>query len=145
MQPQTFRQLTIWTIITNMLIIVGAGNGLFIVIYELTLPFHPEEQLALSLNNFFDDLLPAAAVFSLSAQIFLFFSIFFKTGLKLFFTFLGLTFAVAGLIYLGVNLGRDSDATWALVSAIPFTTLSIILFYKLVTYNIRVMAAVEEV
>lgn len=144
MQPKTIQRLTVWTIIANMAIITGNGY-LFMILAEVIAPFHLiETPLVFSLNNFYEELIPAGAMFSAIAQSLLAISLLLPITPRIFLTALGLLSGYAGIFFLSFNLGRDSDALYSLLGAIPFVTLSIILIYKLVTQNIRQLSAIEE-
>ena len=136
MQPKFIRSLTMWSILAGMLILTGSANGTLLIVAEIITPFYPD-RITFSLNNFYEELLPAAAVLSLAGQLILACSLLFKGGPKIIFTMTGLLFCYIGLFYLSSNLIRDNDSQLSLASSTPFLVLSLILIYKMVTGYIR--------
>lgn len=144
MQPKFIRIITLWSILANMLILTGSANGTFLIVAEIVSPFYPD-RIVFSLNNFYDELLPVAAVLSLAGQLIVACGLLFRGGPKIIFTMTGLLFSYIGLFYLSSNLIRDSDAQLSLASSTPFLVLSLILIYKMVTGYIRQVAIPDAV
>ncbi|NCD69627.1 hypothetical protein [Mucilaginibacter agri] len=135
---KNIKQLIIWALLTNMLILVGLGNGTgFMVIVEaILLPLILKSGLYFALTDSYTQLLPTAALFSLVGQVFLVLGFFKKRGLTQgTLTFIGLLLMYAGLAYLTANAKNDNESLTGLVTAVPFACVSVLLLYHIVSSN----------
>jgi hypothetical protein len=123
-------KINIWTIITNALILIGAGHGIgCMLLIEAVLIVNPQP-LYFSLSESYNHLLPTSALFSLIGQAILVLSMATDKYVELILKIAGIVFLYVGLFYLGVNFRRDSLSQFGLFFSIPFVTLSIILLIR---------------
>lgn len=135
---KTIKQLIIWTLLTNMLILVGLGNGtgFMIIVEAILLPLILKYGLYFTLTNGYTQLLPTAALFSLIGQILLISGFFKSKKLRGAFIILaGIAFMYIGLAYLTINAQNDNESLTGLVTAVPFACVSVLLLYQIVSTN----------
>jgi hypothetical protein len=134
-----FKSLTVWTIVLNFFIIVGAGHGMlciglleiFSIVGVMTGHNINDDYFSLSLTVSYDKSLGAVALFSLVGQMLLIISFFIK-GQKYFWTkLLGLFFLWIGFYYLTHNIFNDSLSQVGFFVGIPFLISSGLLTYKM--------------
>jgi hypothetical protein len=129
--------LTCYTLVANLLIIVGAGHGIaplglleiagFRFFYELG-----TANFSWSLLADYDGSLDAAALFSLAGQLLLAGSFFIKTkkhSTTLIIT--GLALLWMGFLYLAHNVFNSHAAVVSFTTGIPFLLISGILLYRI--------------
>ena len=127
------RLLTIWTIVLNTVILVGAGHGLatigiFEILFALA-PFvgHLNFELSFSLNATYDQSLLAAALFSFLGQVALLVSIIRKKKGKSAMRYLGIPLLWIGYFYLSHNFIDDAGSQLSLFTGLPFFVVSVLL------------------
>ena len=144
---KNFKSLTIWTIILDFSIIVGAGHGvaciglleIFHIIGIVTGHRINDDYLSLSLTASYDKSLGAVALFSLIGQILLTISFFIK-GQEHFWTkLLGLFFLWTGFYYLTHNIFDDALSQVGFFVGVPFLISSGLLAYKMTKERLRVL------
>jgi hypothetical protein len=124
------RKLTKWTIILNVLIVVGAGHGIGVLglIEIVWLLDIIDKGIIISLNVSYDDRLGIAAFISLIGQLTLISSWFIKkNNIKFIVKVLGVIFLWVGLFFLTYRFTTDTAATISLITGIPFLVASILL------------------
>jgi hypothetical protein len=136
-----FRSLTIWTVVLNFFILIGAGHGLasigLIEVWGIFNKFEfNAEYFSFSLTSSYEDSFGPVAILSLTGQIFLLLPLFLKKDSAIIWTrFAGLVFLWAGFYYLTHNIFNNSDSGLSQLSfytGIPFLMVSIRLAYKTV-------------
>ena len=133
-----FKELTVWIIILNFFIMIGAGHGIApIGLFEISGILQGfginTEYFSLSLTASYDKSISAAALFSLIGQLSLTFSISIKNRKRIFwFKILGLFFLWTGFYYISHNLSTDNASELGFIFGIPFLICSVILFYKVI-------------
>jgi hypothetical protein len=129
-------RLSNWTILADLLIIIGAGHG--IVPLGLMEPFiihhFKSEYFSFALKNSYDNSIGAAALFSMSGQLLLLASMFVKNAKGIFYSkALGLFFMWTGFLYLTHSMFQgNSLATFTFFTGLPFLTLSVLLCIQLI-------------
>lgn len=132
-----FKSLTTWTLVSNCLIIVGAGHGigclgLIEILWATEFYGIGTEDFSLSLMVSYDKSLGAVAIFSLVGQLLLIFSLLVKTNNKIFLIQqIGLVFLWIGFFYLLHHVFDDTASQIGFVTGIPFLLFSGFLFYKI--------------
>lgn len=127
--------MVIWALLTNMLILVGLGNGtgFMIIIEAIFVPLVLNDNFYFSLSDTYAHLLPTAAMLSLIGQILLGISLFKKSKLSLASLVIsGLLFAYGGLLYLTVNAGQDNESLTGLITAVPFVCVSVLIIHTII-------------
>jgi hypothetical protein len=134
-----YKKLTVATLISNLLIIVGFGHGIAPqVLFEAIVPFNFHDLvLSFSFNYNYENNLFSSAIFSAVGQIALFGSIYFSTNsLKI----LSLILLWTGFVYLTHNILRgDAGSFLGFYSGIPFLVLSVILFICLSKTRLQIL------
>jgi hypothetical protein len=131
-----FKRLTIWTIVLNFFIIIGAGHGIACVgLLEIVGLFHKfnigTEDFSLSLTATYDKSLSTVALFALVGHIFLIVSILTKNIKQIFWTqIIGLFFVWASFYFLTHNYFIDDLSQIGFFTGLPFLIVSTILAYK---------------
>ena len=137
---KNLKRLTIWTIILNFFIVIGAGHGIApIGLFEIAALFHGFEVMdglfSLSLTNSYDKSIAAAALFSLIGQSLLVISIFSNKYQRIvWLKNAGLAFLWIGFYYLTHNLFSDNISVFSFAFGIPFLIISGVLFYRIIQY-----------
>jgi hypothetical protein len=138
-----FKRLTIWTIVLNFFIIIGAGHGIACVgLLELVGLFHKfnigTEDFSLSLTVTYDKSLLTAALFALVGHLFLVASILTKNIKRIFWIqIIGLFFVWASFYYLIHNYFIDNLSQIGFFTGLPFLIVSIILAYKVMKQKFK--------
>jgi len=132
------KKLLIRTIISNALIVVGAGHGIgFLGLIELFwLPqFYgiKTEDFSLSIASSYDKTLGFVALLSLAGQILLLITLLIKRQqTTLLIKIVGLLLLWAGFFYLTHHLFVDTASLIGLITGLPFLTFSGLLLYRTV-------------
>jgi hypothetical protein len=124
--------MVIWALLTNMLILVGLGNGtgFMIIVEAIFIPLILNDNFYFSFSDTYAQLLPTAAMLSLIGQILLVGSLFKKNKLsQALLIITGLVFAYGGLLYLTINAGQDNESLTGLITAVPFICVSVLILY----------------
>ncbi|MFA6087876.1 hypothetical protein [Mucilaginibacter sp.] len=129
--PYQFKTLTYWVLITNCLILIGAGHGagpliLFEAILFATVHSYNDYNFCIGFNCTYDNSLLAVAFISLIGQILLVISIFRKSNRLRLISIIALLLAFALLCH---NFQNDNAAIFSFVSGFVFLALSVILIY----------------
>jgi hypothetical protein len=140
-----FKSLTIWTLVLDFFILVGAGHGLLCIgileilsiIAVVTGHFISSGFSSFSLTASYDDSLITVGIFSLLGQILIIISFFVKGQNKFWIKIVGLLFLFTGFYYLTHNFINDGGAQLGLIVGIPFLILSGILIYKMIKENFK--------
>ena len=138
-----FKRLTIWTIVLNFFIIIGAGHGIACVgLLELVGLFHKfnigTENFSLSLTATYDKSLLTAALFALVGHLFLVASILTKNINRIFWAqIIGLFFVWASFYYLIHNYFIDNLSQIGFFTGLPFLIVSMILAYKVMNQKFK--------
>ncbi len=135
-----FKSLTIWTIVLNFFILVGAGHGLLCigllevawVIATLTGRHINDDFFSLSLAGSYEQSLGAAALFSFLGQLILLLSFAIKKSSRIWIKFLGLSLLWVGYFYLIHNSLEDGVSQLSLFSGLPFLISSGVLTYRMI-------------
>jgi len=130
-----FTKLTIWVIVLNFLIPIGAGHGIVVIgiIEILVFTGWNSEYFSLSLFANYEYSLGAAALFSLIGQVLLISSFGIrKTSVKFWVKISGLIFLWIGYYYLSHNMFSDSVSSFSFFFGLGFFICSIILTYKMI-------------
>jgi hypothetical protein len=143
---------TIWTVVLNFFILVGAGYGLACLgLIEVAGLFHRfeigNENFSLSLSTNYDKSLGPAALFCLIGKIVLLLSFALKKNGAIFWTrIVGLVFLWVGFYYLTHNFFDVTDNTGSQLgffTGVPFLIISIRLAYKTIKQD-AVKASVDN-
>ncbi len=133
---RNIKRMAIWALLTNMLILVGLGNGtgFMIIVEAIFIPLILNDSFYFSLSDTYAQLLPTAAMLSLIGQILLGISLFRKTKLsQALLVITGLLFAYGGLLYLTINAGQDNESLTGLITAVPFVCVSVLILYTTIS------------
>lgn len=135
-----FKRLTVFTLLANMLILVGIGSSTgFLVLAEFILPITIRD-ISFSTEASYHQLLVAAALLSLIGQIFLFITLFHQRFLnRIVLVSCGLLFMYAGVFYLTNNFSNDNFSLTGLITAMPFACVSVVLIYNMASRYTRRM------
>ncbi len=133
-----FRSLTIWTVVLNFFILIGAGHGLasvgLIEVWGIFNKFEfNAEYFSFSLTASYEDSFGPAAILSLTGQIFLLLPLFLKKNSAFWTRMVGLFFLWVGFYYLTHNFFDSADGGLSQLSfytGIPFLVVSIRLAYR---------------
>lgn len=133
------KSLTIWTIVLNFFIIVGAGHGIaFIGLLEIMYPIAAmtghhinDDFLSWSLTASYEKSFGAATLFSLCGQLILISSFFIKGQKQFWIKSSGLLFLWIGFYYLAHNLIDDGVSELSFFAGIPFLIASGLLAYRM--------------
>lgn len=127
-----FKKLTIATLLANMFILVGVGNATgFLLIAEIILP-GTINNVKFTLNGDYDSLLATAALLSFCGQLFYAGSMFIpKYSHRIVVIGAGMLFTYTGIFYLTDNFSSDNFSIMALITAVPFVCLSLVLLYNM--------------
>lgn len=133
-----FKRLTVFTLLANMLILVGIGNSTgFLVLAELILPITIRD-ISFSTEASYGQLLVASAVLSFIGQVFLVVSLFNRLFLnRIVLVSCGLLFMYAGIFYLTNNFSNDNFSLTGLITAMPFACVSVVLIYNMASRYTR--------
>jgi len=132
------KKLLIRTVISNALIVVGAGHGIgFLGLIEIAwLPqryFIGTEDFSLSVASSYDKTLGLVALLSLAGQILLLTTLLIKRQqTTLIITIAGLLLLWTGFFYLTHHLFIDTASLIGFVTSLPFLTFSGLLLYRTV-------------
>ena len=133
---RNIKRMIIWALLTNMLILVGLGNGtgFMIIVEAIFIPLILNDSFYFSLSDTYAQLLPTAALLSLIGQILLALSLFRKSKLsQALLVITGLLFTYGGLLYLTINAGQDNEALTGLITAVPFICVSVLILYATIS------------
>lgn len=131
--------MVIWALLTNMLVLVGLGNGtgFMIIVEAIFIPLILNDNFYFSLSDTYTQLLPTAAMLTLIGQLLLGLSLFRKSKLnQTLLVITGLLFTYAGLLYLTINAGHDNESLTGLITAIPFMCVSVLILYTTISGHI---------
>ncbi len=136
----SIKSLTIWTIILNFFILVGAGHGVACVglvevlwiVATLTGRHISQDFISFSLAGSYAKSLGAAALLSFLGQVILLISFIIKEPGKIRVKLLGLSLLWVGYYYLIHNCLEDSASQLSMFSGIPFLIASGLLTYKMI-------------
>jgi uncharacterized membrane protein len=125
------RRLTIWALVANMLILIGAGHGVgplgLLEIFILTKPSSFVDKLTFSLHESYDHLLLSAMILTCIGQIALVGTLVVNQALlKLVALIIALVLMYIGVLYLSVNMQENTASMMSFVTSIPFLVLSLI-------------------
>lgn len=134
-----FRSLTIWTIVLNFFILVGAGHGLaclglldgFWIVAILTGQHGSQDLVSFSLRGSYEQSLGVAALLSFLGQAILLISFTINAPGKIRIKLIGLSLLWIGYYYLIHNCLDDSASQMSLFSGIPFLISSGLLTYRM--------------
>lgn len=134
-----FRSLTIWTIVLNFFILVGAGHGLaclglldgFWIVAILTGQHGSQDLVSFSLRGSYEQSLGVAALLSFLGQAILLISFAINAPGKIRIKLIGLSLLWIGYYYLIHNCLDDSASQMSLFSGIPFLISSGLLTYRM--------------
>jgi len=133
------KSLTIWTIVLNFLILVGAGHGVGIIglieiislIRILTGQAFGNEDISFALNSTYEKSLFAVGLFSFIGQLLLLSSLLIKKPDKKDWTkIVGIIFLWIGFYYLVHNIFQDGLSGVGFFTGLPFFICSIIIIYR---------------
>ncbi len=133
---EKLQRLTIWTIILNCFIIVGAGHGIGCIgLLEIIGLFNKfdigTEDFSLSFSASYDKSLSAISLFALIGHIALLISVLAsKVKICIWTKIIGLLFLWVSFFYLIHNAFSDNASLIGFISGIPFISISIILAIK---------------
>lgn len=133
---RNIKRMAIWALLTNMLILVGIGNGtgFMIIVEAIFIPLILNDSFYFSLSDTYAQLLPTAAMLSLMGQILLCISLFRKTKLsQALLVITGLLFTYGGLLYLTINADQDNESLTGLITAVPFVCVSVLILYATIS------------
>ncbi len=134
-----FRSLTIWTVVLNFFILIGAGHGLasigLIEVWGIFNKFQfNAEYFSFSLTASYGDSFGPVAILFLAGQIFILLSLLLKKNNAIIWTrIVGLGFLWIGFYYLTHNFFNSADGGLSQLSfytGIPFLIASFRLVYK---------------
>ena len=134
-----FRSLTIWTVVLNFFILIGAGHGLasigLIEVWGIFNKFQfNAEYFSFSLTASYEDSFGPVAILFLAGQIFILLSLLLKKNSAIIWTrIVGLGFLWIGFYYLTHNFFNSADGGLSQLSfytGIPFLIASFRLVYK---------------
>ncbi|OKS89191.1 hypothetical protein [Mucilaginibacter polytrichastri] len=128
------KRMVTWALLTNMLILVGLGNGTgFMVIVEaILIPLLLNDTFYFSLSDTYAQLLPTAALLSLIGQVLMIISLFRQSKLSQALLIVpGLLCCYGGLLYLTINAGHNNEALTGMITAVPFVCVSALLLYNI--------------
>jgi len=135
-----FKSLTIWTIVLNFFILVGAGHGLaciglldvFWIVATLTGRHINQGFVSFSLTGSYEQSLGAAVLLSFLGQVILLISFIIKEPGKIRIKLLGLSLLWVGYYYLIHNCLEASTSQLSFFSGIPFLISSGLLTYRMI-------------
>jgi dipeptide/tripeptide permease len=136
-----FRSETIWTVVLNFFILIGAGHGLtsigLIEVWGILNKFEfNAEYFSFSLTASYEDSFGPVAILFLAGQISILLSLFLKKNVAIIWTrMFGLGFLWVGFYYLTHNFFNSTDGDLSQLSfytGIPFLIFSFRLVYKTV-------------
>ncbi len=131
---ESFKTLTICTIILNFFIIVGVGHGIGCIgIFEIVFfRFITSENFSLSLTSSYENSIGAVTLFSLAGQILLIISFATKKQKTAFWSkAIGLILLWFGFFYLSHNLfSNDGISQISFFFGLPFLIVSIVLAFR---------------
>lgn len=141
-----FKSLTIWTIVFDFFIIVGAGHGLLCIgILEIislialfTGRIFNNDYYSFSLFASYDKSLVAVGLFSFLGQILLALSLLKKKQTHFWIKLSGLFFLWLGFYYLKHNFIDDNASQVGFFFGIPFLISSGLLTYKMIKVKMQV-------
>jgi hypothetical protein len=125
------RRLLIWTLISNMLILIGVGHGVgplgIFEVFGLSNPSAFADKLVFSLHETYDHLLLSSLLLTFIGQVGLISTLAFKQPEpKLIVLIISLAFMFVGVLYLSINMQDYSPSMLSFVTSIPFLVLSVI-------------------
>jgi hypothetical protein len=138
--PMTsLKPLTIWTIVLNFFIIIGAGHGIACIgLLEIMYPIvlmtghHINDDfLSWSLTASYEKSFGATTLFSLCGQLILILSFYMKGQKQFWIKLSGLCFLWVGFYYLAHNLIDDGVSELSFFVGIPFLVASGLLAYRM--------------
>ncbi|QHT69999.1 hypothetical protein GXP67_26815 [Rhodocytophaga rosea] len=128
-----YRKLTNWTIVFNLLIVIGAGHGIGILslIEVFLLPEILVDGLTFSFQSTYEKRLEVAALLSILGQCMLISSYFIKVdAIKLLIKIFSIGILWVGFIYLTYDFTSNSAANLSLITGIPFLIISLLLMVR---------------
>lgn len=140
----SLKSLTIWIIVLNFFIIIGAGHGIGCIgiieilslIGTLTGQIFDKEDISFSLTSTYDKSLLVVGLFSLIGQLLLIISLITKKPDKKVWTKIGgLIFLLIGFYYLTHNYFNDDLSKIGFFTGLPFLICSLVMLFKLVGKN----------
>ncbi len=138
---KNFKSLTIWTIVLDFFILIGAGHGIgfiglieiFWIMKVLSGKGINDEIFSLSLMSSYEASIVAVILFAFAGQLFLIFSIIVKSSGKIFWLkIIGLSCLWISFFYLTHNLFNNSASLPGFLSGIPFIICSGLLVYRII-------------
>jgi len=133
---KNIKRMVIWALLTNMLILVGLGNGtgFMIIVEAILIPLVLNDSFYFSLNDTYTQLLPTAALLSLVGQVLLAISLFRKTALsQSLLVIAGLLCCSCGILYLIINADHDHESLTGMVTAVPFACVAVLIFFTIIS------------
>jgi hypothetical protein len=133
---KNIKRMVIWALLTNMLILVGLGNGtgFMIIVEAILIPLVLNDSFYFSLSDTYTQLLPTAALLSLIGQVLLAISLFRKNGLsESLLVITGLLFCAGGILYLTINADHDHESLTGMVTALPFICVAALICYTIIS------------
>jgi hypothetical protein len=133
---KNIKRMVIWALLTNMLILVGLGNGtgFMIIVEAILIPLVLNDSFYFSLSDTYTQLLPTAALLSLIGQILLTISLFRKSSLsQSLLVITGLIFCAGGILYLTINADHDHESLTGMVTAVPFACVTVMIIFNIIS------------